>query len=121
MAIDKDKLLARRLATEIVVIPDVGEVVIRALTRAEATTFANQELDVTFMERQLLVMALVDPVLSMDEVDEWRENSSAGELQPIIEAITRLSGMEAESPKVAVKEFRGEPGPGVHVLPSGSA
>lgn len=108
MPIDKDKLLANRLKTETVSIPDVGEVVVRALTRAEAFQFAEKNLDSGDMERRLLAAALVDPALTLDEVAAWHSASGATEIQPVVEAILRLSGMEVDAPKQAYKQFRDE-------------
>lgn len=106
MPIDKEKLLASRLKTETVSIPDVGEVVVRALTRAEAFQFTNKDLSAEDMERQLLVAALVDPALTLDEVVAWHSGSTATEIQPVVEAVLRLSGLEVDAPKQAYKQFR---------------
>lgn len=106
MALDKEKLLAKRLKTETVEIPDVGEVVVRALTRAEAFQFTEKDLEPEDMERRLLASALVEPELTFDEVAEWHSSSTAGEIQPVVQAIMRLSGLEVDTPKQAYKQFR---------------
>lgn len=106
MPIDKEKLLANRLKTETVSIPDVGEVVVRALTRAEAFQFTDKDLQPDDMERRLLAAALVDPELTTDEVAAWHSAASAAEVQPVVEAIVRLSGLEVDAPKQAYKQFR---------------
>jgi hypothetical protein len=104
--IDKEKLLAKRLKTETVEIPDVGDVVVRALTRAEAFQFTEKDLEPEDMERRLLAAALVDPQLTLDEVAEWHSASAPGEIQPVVQAILRLSGLEVDAPKKAYQQFR---------------
>lgn len=108
MPIDKEKLLASRLKTETVSIPDVGEVVVRALTRAEAFQFTDKDIAPDDMERRLLAAALVEPALTLDEVAEWHSASTATEIQPVVEAVLRLSGLEVDSPKKAYQQFRDE-------------
>lgn len=105
MPIDKEKLLANRLKTETVSIPDVGEVVVRALTRAEAFQFTDKDLSPEDMERRLLAAALVDPALTLDEVVAWHSASTATEIQPVVEAVLRLSGLEVDAPKKAYQQF----------------
>lgn len=103
MAIDKETLLKRRFGVEEVEIPGVGTVEVRPLSRAEALQLQDKgEMSVLEMERLLVSLAMVSPQLSEDEVGVWQENSPAGELQPIAEVITRISGMEQSSPKSGV-------------------
>lgn len=106
MPIDKEKLLANRLKTETVSIPDVGDVVVRALTRAEAFQFTDKDLEPDVLERRLLAAALVEPSLTVDEVAAWHSASTATEIQPVVEAILRLSGLEVDSAKQAYQQFR---------------
>lgn len=106
MPINKEKLLANRLKTETVSIPDVGDVVVRALTRAEAFQFTEKDIEPDVLERRLLASALVDPVLTSDEVAEWHSAAPASEIQPVVEAVIRLSGLEVDAPKQAYKQFR---------------
>lgn len=107
MAVSKTDLLKKRFGVEDVDIPGVGSVQVRPLSRAEALEIQGVELGVAEMERRLLSLALLDPKLTEDEVAQWQANSPAGELQPVVLAITRLSGMEQSEPKEAVKQFRG--------------
>lgn len=108
MAVDKDLLLKARLVEEEIDIPGVGTVRVRALTRAEAMTVHGVELSVLEMERKLTAMAMVDPVLTEDEVSQWQTSSPAGELGPVAEAIVRLSGMAEGADKATVRKFRGK-------------
>lgn len=106
MAVDKAALLAPRFAEEDVEIPGVGSVRIRSLSRAEALEVRGTELPYAEMERKLLAMTLVDPVLTEDEVGAWQAASPAMELEPVARAAARLCGMEVTAPKEAVKRFR---------------
>lgn len=105
-AISKADLLKKRFGVEDVEIPGVGMVQVRPLSRAEALALQGVELGVEEMERRLLALAVVSPQLTGDEVGEWQANSPAGELEPVVRAITRLSGMEQSAVKEAVKQFR---------------
>jgi len=105
MAISKDALLAARdNGTAVVELP-VGEVVVRGLTRKEALSLQKKEMDVSEMEVRLLSMALVDPLLTEDEVRQLQSVSPAGELEPVSEKILELSGMKAEQVKESLKRF----------------
>jgi hypothetical protein len=107
MAISKEELLKKRTRTQDVEIPDVGTVTIRALTRAEALDVTNQDMTVAKMEQLLLSLALVEPRLTPEETAEWHTSAPAGELVPLVTAITELSGLNVEAAKEAVKRFRG--------------
>lgn len=107
MAVSKADLLKKRFDEEDVEIPGVGTVKIRPLSRAEALQVQGREMGVGEMERMLLSAAMVDPKLTEDEVSDWQANSPAGLMQPVVDAIVRLSGMEQNAPKEAVKKFRG--------------
>lgn len=106
--IDKDALLAKReQTTEDVELPALGGTVrVRGLSRSEALKVTGRKLDAGEAERVLLAIALLDPVLTEDEVRTWQRNAPAGELQPIQDAILRLSGMSASAVKEAMATFR---------------
>lgn len=110
MAIDKEELLKKRLAARDFEIEGVGTVRIRSLTRAELLEIKGEELPMVVMDRKLIAASMVDPALTEDEVRQWQENSSPSELEPLTEAIMRLSGLAKEAPKEAYKEFPSEPG-----------
>jgi hypothetical protein len=107
-ALDRDALLAERFGVEDVEIPGVGTVQVRPLSRAEALEIQGVELPAAVMEQRLISKAMVSPKLSEEDVATWQRNSAAGEMEPIGEAIMRLSGMKPESAKDAVKTFRDE-------------
>lgn len=104
--IDKDVLLAKRFGVEDVEIPGVGTVQVRPLSRSEALQVQGVEMPLLEMERRLLALALVEPKLTEAEIKQWQENSPAGELQPVVEAIIRVSGLEEAAAKAAYQQFR---------------
>ena len=106
MPVDKAALLTKRFGVEDVEVPGVGTVQIRALTRAEALSVQGVEIDVEVLEQKLIAMAMVDPQLTETEVKEWQTCGSAGEIQVIVEAIVRVSGLEGYTAKAAYANFR---------------
>jgi hypothetical protein len=92
--VDKEKLLARRLADDTVMVDGVGEVQVRALSRKEvmnARKFGGGDL--AKMEQFMLHKGMVDPELTLDEVEVWQDGAPAGEIEPIARKIAALSGM----------------------------
>lgn len=108
MTLDKAALFAPRLDEEEVEVGALGTIRIRSLSRSEVLAFRNRKVeDAAEMERVLISTALVEPVLTEDEVGQWQAASSAGELEPVTQAISRLSGLDTAAAKEAVKRFRG--------------
>lgn len=107
MAIDKAALFASRLPEEDVEIPNVGTVRVRSMSRSEVLDIRGKDLEVSEMERRLLSTAMVDPKMTEDEIGQWQQASTAGELEPVTKAIMRLSGLEEAVNKATIKQFRG--------------
>lgn len=107
MAVDKNALLRQKFGTEEVEIPGVGTVTIRALTRGEAIRIQGDEMIAEVAECKLLSLAMVDPVMTEEEVQEWQDTSPAGQMQPVIKAILAASGMVEEVTREAYNDFRG--------------
>lgn len=106
MTVSKEDLLKARFGLKELDVPGVGTVKIRSLSRAQALELRDKEIPVSEMEAKLLVWAMVEPALTLDEVKQWQANTPAGELQPITEEIARISGMVKSSPKDAMLDFR---------------
>lgn len=104
--LDKDALLKGRTGQEDIEIQGVGTVRVRPLTRGEALEVADKPLDAAEMERKIVAWGLVEPVLSEDDVKAWQDSSPAGEIQAVVDAIVRLSGMEKHAAKQAYRQFR---------------
>lgn len=105
--IGRDELFKARLTEETFNIEGVGEVRIRSLSRAEALSVKNMEMAYDALERKLISMAMVEPKLTEEDVAKWQDASPAGELEPVTTAILGLSGMATDSPKQAMRTFRG--------------
>lgn len=110
----KAKLLKPRIA-EAEVELELGTVRVRGLSRGEV--FAMQKAkadggikDEAAWERRLVSLALVDPVMTEDEVGEWQRISPAGELEPVGNKIRELSGLAEGADKSRVPDVRDEPG-----------
>lgn len=103
---DKATLLKSRLPERDVEIEGVGTIRIRSLSRAEALEVRGVEMSIEALERKVLSLACIDPVLTEDEVAEWQNASAANELEAVMNAIIELSGMAKSSPKEAMKSFR---------------
>lgn len=102
---DKATLLSRSaedLPQDDVPIPGVGTMRVRALSRAEALRLENAGSSAT-REAQILSWGIVDPVLTVAEVNQWLATSPAGEAQPVSQKIAELSGMLEDSAKSAYK------------------
>jgi hypothetical protein len=110
--LSKADLLKDMFGTEEVEVPGRGGTVrVRPLSRHEALSMQGVEMDAAVQERKLLALALVEPKLSERDVEAWQKAAPAGELEPITQAIVRMSGLEQRATvNEAVKTFRDEPG-----------
>lgn len=106
MTLSKADLLQQAFGIEEVPLQRGGSVKVRGLTRAEALAVKGKETPEEEMEQFLLSVALVEPKLTQSDVKTWQENSPAGEIQDVITAVMRLSGMEKAAPKAAYNDFR---------------
>lgn len=110
---DKAQLMAAAAAalpTEEVEIPGVGTVTVRGLSRAESLLVGKAEGDPTITERTMLRFGLVDPVLTEAEIRDWLKIAPNSHVDPISNAIARLSGMLEGADKTAYKSDGGGPG-----------
>jgi hypothetical protein len=117
--VDKSLLFKPRLPEGTVLIPGVGEVRVRGLTREEVLTF--RDLPTAEHERKVLAAACLDPELSAAEVHQWQRACPAGEIRPVVRAVLDLSGLGEESARDAYRTFRDGPGDGLGSLPGGEA
>jgi hypothetical protein len=102
--VDKAALLARRLPTDTVDIPDVGTVTVRALSRAEVDrVFGGEGPTRDEREIQFLALGIVEPALTEQDVAEWLNAASYAEVELVSAAIAKLSGIAVDSAKGATK------------------
>ena len=102
--LSRDEILARKVhgRTEHVELADGSEVVVRGMTRGEASETSRIE-DFEEIEVLALSWAMVEPKLTPDEVRLWRSQDESGEVQKVVTAIQRLSGTGAGEGKEATK------------------
>lgn len=100
---DKKDLLKRRCPEADVELPGVGTVRVRGLTRAEVKTIGEGVNDGKDMEAQALSWALVDPQLTVEEVQQLFEVAGFAEIQLLNQTINELSGIAGLAQKEAYK------------------
>lgn len=99
---DKSALLTERLPREEVPIPGLGTVTVRGLSRYELHLVNKGTDEAAVIERRMLAHAMVDPELTVDDVEQWQRCSAAGELTLVTEAVQRLSGLGEGADKSGV-------------------
>lgn len=105
---DLDKLFVPRLAEGDLELESVGVTFrFRSLSRAEMgpVRAAFQSGDPDRAERLMVSSALLDPVMTPDEVGRWQAACPPDEMEPIVEAIGRLSGLIGDPVKEAMASF----------------
>lgn len=112
---DKETLLKPRLPWDAVPIGDLGNVIVRGLSRAEVLDVSEVAGTPEF-EPTLLSLGLVDPELTVEEANEWRKAAESSEIKSVCDRISELSGLKEGSAKAAYKSDGGLPGVGGRVL-----
>lgn len=119
MGFDKDLLFKDALPEAEVDLPGKGTVRVRALTRGEVLHMRQSVKSVEdaikrqgAFEARTLAKAMLDPEMSVAEVEMWQERSVAGEIDLVIATIEKISGL-LDDPKAAAKkvvmEFEADP------------
>lgn len=98
--ISKEVFLKGHLPEDTIEVPEIGTVRIRALSRAEA--LSSTELPSGEREAQVLAWGIVDPAITVEEAQQWRESATPGIVNGLAYEILVLSGM-TESSSVAVR------------------
>jgi hypothetical protein len=85
-------------------VPDVGTVRVRAMNRGELLTAGKLNVDKgqRDMERYVLSSCMVDPPMSLEDVDAWFAAGPAMEVQPVVHKINELSGVGKDAAKSGV-------------------
>jgi hypothetical protein len=122
---DKSLLFKARLPEADVEVPGVGTVRVRGLSRAEVMEVRSGVKDeadavkrIAAIERKMLALALVDPVLTEAEVGQWQTASTAGEMEPVTDKVQELSGTHEGSDKATYKRFEADPAEEFRLPPS---
>ncbi len=116
MKATKDHLRRPRVEHGTVTLEDGSEVEIRPLSRKQAIEVheLTDKAGVGTSEALLLHLGMVDPAMSLEEVQEWMGlDGAAGDIQAISRGIGVISGLVEGAGKEAYKSAGGEPGPGV--------
>lgn len=79
--------------TEDVTLPSGAVVLVRGLTRYELLSNGKGTDDSSLIERRNLATCLVEPKLSLSQVERWQKTSKPGEIGVVTDAIRRLSGL----------------------------
>ena len=108
----REQMLAKRTAvTEEVEIPGVGTVEVRGLTRAEVLEGQRIRKGTAAIERYMMSKALVDPVMSEDDIAQLQQDAPAGEFEAVTNKIQELSKIDmAAATKELYKSLRDESG-----------
>src|SRR5688572_18054464 len=114
---DKELLYKRkaRLDTDVVELADGIKLTVRALARGEVAAVQTLQdrkgFDESIFECHLIAAALVDPVMTVEEVQRWilgepddadDDGAPAGDSQQTMAVISRLSGIGADARKSVV-------------------
>lgn len=103
----REQILARKVAgrTEVVDLGDGAEVVVRGLSRGEATMLAEPPYEGNAAETEIMALHLgiVEPAMSVDDVRAWRDNDVSGAIHEVAAVIQRMSGSAPGQAKDATK------------------
>lgn len=101
----KDRLIKPRLPERDVHLEGVGTLRVRGLSHNEVLMIRKATDDkpdgprVLQLERKMLALALVDPVMTEAEVGQWQQAAPAGELDQVSRVVQELSGLLDNQPK----------------------
>jgi hypothetical protein len=92
-------------------VPGMGVIMLKPLSRAQAMSVYNRDLDAAEMEQVIISYAAVEPTFTRREVERWQNVSTAGGvILRLVNTILEISGMEIGAGKTAYKRFRGTAG-----------
>jgi hypothetical protein len=123
IVVDKEKLLAPRADTatglpeDDVDVDGVGTVRVRGLSRDEVFDVQSVKGGIGASERRILHLGMIDPPMSEGEAGQWQKVSPGGEIDPVVDRIRELSGLDEDADRAAMRQFRDRPGDGVRALP----
>lgn len=93
-----------------------GFVRVRALTRGEVNRIRSSVKSTedaikrtAELEAKSLAKAMVNPTMTIPDVQRWQENSPAGEIEPVVQKVQELSGLLDGAAKEAYREFEENP------------
>jgi hypothetical protein len=119
--LDRETLLKARLPEREITLEGVGELRVRALSRAEAMRLKEFSDKAVEGETLVLKLGVVDPVLSDDDVRAWRDVAPADEIETVLGAILDLSGLTPDEARSARFQLPARPGEAPRVSPGAGA
>jgi hypothetical protein len=126
MSVDLEKLLAPRADTatglpeDDVEVPSMGTVRVRGMSREEV--FETQKAkDTQAHERKILRIAMVDPPMTEGQAALWQKVSPAGEIEPVVDKIRALSGLDEGADKSELRSDGRGPEPRIRDVPGHGA
>lgn len=107
----KEALLNRDITvnTAVVTIEGVGDITVRALSRMEFIRSLKLEDNRLKQEQFILSRAIVDPVMTEDDVAAWQRVSGFEEINSVATKINELSGIGKGADKSKVPGDGSEP------------
>lgn len=110
----KQRMLAKRTGLGVVDVEGIGKVQVRGLTKREHTDIQEAvgnpmtEKDMGARRRELieqktLAKCMIEPAMTEKEVAAWQEVAPAGEIEPVMEEVMRLSKLLQGDRKEAYK------------------
>lgn len=92
-----------------VTIPGVGKFRMRGLSRDEVHKLNTEASNPREMEVRMVVWGTVKPVLGIPFVEKWfKRPGGGGQIQLLMDAVNRLSGLEDKAEVNSVDRFRDE-------------
>jgi len=83
-------------------VPGIGTVLVRAMNRGELLMggkLGEEGRNQAAMERYVLSSCMVDPEMTLEDVDAWMAAAPAMEIQPVVQKINELSGVGRDAAK----------------------
>lgn len=97
----REEILARKTGRGKAILPDGGEVEVRGLTRDEV--LKSQEMkDTGEKDTFIIATGMVNPKLSVQDVQTWAATANAGDLVAVSDRIAELSGLTQDAAKSGV-------------------
>lgn len=89
--VSKDAFLKGHLPELDVEVPEIGTIRIRGLSRSES--LRSVDFESAEREAQVLAWGILEPPLTADEAQTWRDNVTPAVANAVIHEILMLSGM----------------------------
>lgn len=90
-----------------VTIPGIGKFRVRGLTRDEVHKLNTDAKDARHMEILMILWGTLQPTLGVPFIENWfKRPGGGGQVQLLMDAVNRLSGLEQKAEAKSVDRFR---------------